>query len=309
MQEKWTKSINRLFLVMALSAIVAPILLSRVLIGLKMEWLLVVSQLLYLVPVLLYMAGKRIRPWEWMPFTRIPVSAFLMLLLFSLLLLPLVIFVNLISMLFVTNRAVEMSRGLSDNGFWLKLLLFAVMPAVSEEFMFRGIFYHAYRKKGVWMGALACGIVFGLLHLNFNQFSYALVLGIILCLVLEATGSIFGSMTVHFVINGWNVVLMAIQEPMEEMAQSLGSQAESVVLTREQILVSFGVYGVLALAASALAVCALIWIAKKCGRQEHMKWCFTRHERIPGEKKTFLTPCWAAGFCICVGYMLLSELL
>lgn len=309
MQEKWTKSINRLFFIMVLSAMVAPVLLAGVLANLNTEWLLVVSQLLYLVPVLIYIAVKRIRPWEWMPFTKIPLSAFLMLLLFSVLLLPLVIFINLISMLFVTNQVAEVSTGLTNNSFWLNLLLFAVMPAVSEEFMFRGIFYHAYRKKGVWMGALASGMVFALLHLNFNQFSYALVLGVIFCLVVEATGSIFGSMTVHFMINGWNVALMALQKPMEEMAQSLEGQAQSVTLTEEQLLISLGVYGVFALIATVLAACALVWIAKRCGRQEHMKWCFTRHEAIPGEKKTFLTPCWIVGCCICVGYMLLSELL
>lgn len=298
-----------MFLVLVICAIAVPMLLGRALAGLSTEWLLIVSQLLYLVPVLLYMAIKRVRPGEWMPFRGMPLSVFFMLILFSFLLMPVVTFINLCSMLFVANQVTEISVGLSGNSVLLNLLLMAVIPAISEEFMFRGIFYHAYREKGVLMGALACGIVFGLLHLNFNQFSYALVLGMILCLVVEATGSIFGSMTVHFVINGWNVLLMALQEPLQRMSQSMGEQTQSVAFTRQDLLVSLAIYGVLALVSFALAACALVWISKRCNRLEHMKWCFTRRKREPGEKRTFLTPCLIVAICICIGYMLLSEFL
>lgn len=296
-----------MFLVLVLSGIAVPLLLGRLLAGLSMEWLMVVSQLLYLVPVLLYMACKRVRPGDWMPFRKIKLSAFFMLVLFSFLLMPLVTFINLCSMMFVANQVTEISAGLQQNSVLFNLVLMAVIPAVSEEFMFRGIFYHAYREKGVLMGALASGIVFGLLHLNFNQFSYALVLGIILCLVVEATGSIFGSMTVHFVINGWNVLLMALSKPLQDMAQSVGGEAAGAAFTRQELLVSLGVYGVLALVCSSLAACALVWISKRCGRLEHMKWCFTRRKRAQGEARTFLTPCLVLAICICVGYMLLSE--
>lgn len=307
MQKKWIKSVNRLFLVLVLSGIVVPLLLGRLLAGLRMEWLMVVSQLLYLVPVLLYMACKRVRPGDWMPFRGIRFSAFFMLILFSLLMMPLVTFINLCSMMFVTNQVTEISVGLQQNSVLLNLLLMAVIPAASEEFIFRGIFYHAYREKGVLMGALACGMVFGLLHLNFNQFSYALVLGIILCLVVEATGSIFGSMTVHFVINGWNVLLMALSGPLQDMVQSMGGEVESVAFTRQELLLSLGVYGILALVCTSLAACALVWISRQCGRLEHMKWCFTRKKRVPGERRTFLTPCLVLAICLCVGYMLFSE--
>lgn len=293
---------------MIISAIFVPLIFGRFLNGMSMGQLLVVSQLIYLIPVLIYMAVMRARPGKWMPFQKIPVPAVLMLILFSVLLLPLVIFINLISMLFVENAVAGMNTGLQANSFLLNLLLLAIMPAVSEEFMFRGILYHGYRERGVLMGALACGIAFGLLHLNFNQFSYALVLGMVLCLVLEATGSIFGSMAVHFVINGWNVVLMEIQKNLSGLTASAQVQGTELAVSSTELLVALAVYGLFALVGTALAACTLVWIAKRCGRLEHMKWCFTPRRRQEGEKKTFITPCWIVGTGICLFYMLIAEL-
>ena len=45
------------------------------------------------------------------------------------------------------------------------------------------------------------GLIFGLMHLNFNQFSYGFVLGVIFAAVVEASGSIYASMAIHFLIN------------------------------------------------------------------------------------------------------------
>ena len=49
--------------------------------------------------------------------------------------------------------------------------------------------------------ALMSGLIFGLMHLNFNQFSYGFVLGVIFAAVVEASGSIYASMAIHFLIN------------------------------------------------------------------------------------------------------------
>ena len=67
--------------------------------------------------------------------------------------------------------------------------------------------YGAYRQRakttGIWLSALA----FGLFHLKFNQMLYAVYLGIVLALMVEATGSIYTSMLMHFLLNGFNVTM------------------------------------------------------------------------------------------------------
>ena len=63
------------------------------------------------------------------------------------------------------------------------------------------------------------------MHMNFNQFCYAFVPGIALGILLEATGSIFATMTAHFVVNGWSTALMAVSKLL--YGTSAGSSSTS----------------------------------------------------------------------------------
>ena len=56
------------------------------------------------------------------------------------------------------------------------MLVMAVLPAVSEEFLFRGILYNTYRKTSPILGVFLSALFFALLHGNFNQIPYALFL-------------------------------------------------------------------------------------------------------------------------------------
>lgn len=188
-----TKSINRLFLCMVLWALVSPYLLQGILSQLSMVQLSVAGEILFAVPVILYLVIRRIRPDTWIPFRKIGISTLLMSVLTGILLLPLVTFINAFSMLFATNYVSESSEQLVSNPFWVNLLIIAVIPAVMEELIYRGIFYHAYREKGVILGAVASAIVFGVMHRNLNQFFYAAVLGVVFCILVEITGSIYAS--------------------------------------------------------------------------------------------------------------------
>ena len=65
------------------------------------------------------------------------------------------------------------------------LLVMAVMPALNEEFLCRGILYGAYRHHSKKTGIFLSALIFGLLHLNFNQMPYAVYLGIVFALMVE----------------------------------------------------------------------------------------------------------------------------
>lgn len=301
-----TKSINRLFLCMVVWALASPILLQGVLSPLTTVQLSAAGEFLFAVPVILYLAIKRIRPKEWIPFRRIGLSTVLMSMLAGFLLLPLVTFINACSMLFATNYVSETSAQLMDNPVWVNLLVIAVIPAVVEELIYRGIFYHAYREKGVILGAAASAIVFGVMHRNLNQFFYAAVLGVIFCILVEITGSIYASMAAHFTINGWNVLLMAIQKPLAELAgEQAAAQAE---LTDEMLVAVVGVMGVLALVSTALAAGVMIWMTKHCKREPHMRWCFRKHELTEGTRRSFVTPSFVVTVVVAAAYMILLEI-
>jgi len=245
----------------------------------------VAGQLIILLPVLLFVLIKRVPIKEWIPFRRIGIPTIFMTILFTLLLLPLVSCLNLLSLFFVTNHLVNTQQGLQENSFWLNLLVLALIPAVLEEFTFRGIFYRAYREKGVLMAAIGCGVTFGLMHMNFNQFFYALVLGIAFCLLLEATGSIYATITAHFVLNGWSVVMMEVQKWLLSLTESLGQTTnQQTELTQDQMLIMFGVIAVIATVTTCIAGCVLVWIAKHNGRLECLKSCLRRKPTEAGEE-------------------------
>ena len=122
-------------------------------------------------------------------------------------------------------------------GYFPMLFVMAVMPAFNEEFLCRGILYGAYRQRakttGIWLSALA----FGLFHLNFNQMLYAVYLGIVLALMVEATGSIYTSMLMHFLLNGFNVTMnfMANQRLIADAAVNQQQVTESVSQTLSDV--------------------------------------------------------------------------
>ena len=299
-----TPRINRLFLATVIWALASSFLIGFFPFVYRMSrlQLMALSQLLYFLPVLVFLVVHKINPAEWMPFKRLPLSVIGMIVLYALLLLPMTTLLNLISMLFVKNALAGAQAELSAGSVWLNLLVIGLLPAVCEEFTFRGLYYNGYRQRGVWCAILGSAFAFGLMHLNFNQFCYAFALGVAFGLLLEATGSIFATMTAHFVVNGWNVVLMAITASSGSAA---GEQAEAAAEITIPILLSvISVYMVLAAVCTCLAAAVLYWIAKRCGRIPHMKWCFRRRMRRRKEPRTMFTPAFVAAFVIALVYMI-----
>jgi len=148
---------------------------------------------------------------------------------------PVVAILNSFSMLFVKNQVAAVMPYMMKLGYFPMLLVMAVMPAVNEEFLCRGILYGAYRQQSKKAGICLSALIFGLFHLNFNQMPYAVYLGIIFALMVEATGSIYTSMLMHFLLNGFNVTINFIANRMitsySNENQTFSQTAESVSQT------------------------------------------------------------------------------
>lgn len=304
-----TPKINRLFLGTVIWILLSGIFAGFITFVRSMDaiQLMLLSQILYLIPVIVFMAVNKIDPRKWMPFKPLKLSVIAMVVLYALLMIPVTSWLNLLSMLFVRNAFESSQAELVQNSLWINLVVMAIIPPICEEFTFRGLYYNGYRQRGVWCAVLGSALAFGLMHMNFNQFCYAFVLGIAFGILLEATGSIFATMTAHFVINGWSTVLMAVSKLLTRIDSS-GSSAASgadTQLTTQMMISAINVYSVIAAICIFTAAGVLIWIAKHCGRYEHLKWCFRRRQKRPGEPKTMFTPAFVAAAVIVVIYMIL----
>lgn len=168
---------------------------------------LVMGEVLVGLPALVYCLAFRERPFDGRFRARLRFPVVLLLILLGLASMPLAWFINSITILFTSNQVAEVVTETRTNPLWLNLIFIAVIPAVVEELIFRGIFYSAYSRINPVRGMLLSGLLFGLMHLNLNQIAYAVPLGILLALVLEMTGSFLAPMVVHFTINGFNTGL------------------------------------------------------------------------------------------------------
>ena len=81
------------------------------------------------------------------------------------------------------------------------VIAYAVLPAICEEFIFRGILCHEYEKGGVTRAVIVSSVFFALLHFDIQNLPMYLFSGVILAMTLYSTRSLFGAMLAHFLYN------------------------------------------------------------------------------------------------------------
>ncbi len=223
---------------------------------------LLLSQLIVLVPAVLFLFGTRTDPGRLIAHNRPKFTTTLLVVVFTFLCMPAIIAVNAFSMLFVDNEVAGLQSYMLSVPWWQILLM---------------------------VGIIGPALLFGLTHLNFNQMSYAVLVGIVSVLLLEGSGSIFYSMLFHICINTTNVVQMLVQKAQG----TIMSQEESMAYIertmqmpyKQALAVSVSVYAVIAAGAAALAGCLLYLIVKKENRVQHMQQLLHGNT---GEKRTKL---------------------
>ena len=91
---------------------------------------------------------------------------------------------------------------LSINNVGLEFLLTALIPGFCEEVLHRGMYMRGSQKQGYTRyGLLFSSILFGLMHLNIQQFFYAAILGSLMGIVVIVADSIYPAMIIHFMNN------------------------------------------------------------------------------------------------------------
>ena len=100
----------------------------------------------------------------------------------------------------------------------LNICLIALMPAICEEIFFRGFILTSFRcNKESYVGAIiASGILFGIMHMDFIRIIPTSILGMTFAYAVCKTNSIFVSMFMHFLNNGFAVVLTHISSNILE---------------------------------------------------------------------------------------------
>lgn len=119
----------------------------------------------------------------------------------------------------------------------LNILIFAVLPAVLEEMLFRGYILRVLRPYGGRFAIVTSSLLFGLMHGNILQIPFAFLVGLACGWLVLRTGRVWPAMLLHFLNNF--------------MAQILeyGSLYQTEAQYQKTLLIVFSLLGILGLAA------------------------------------------------------------
>ena len=96
---------------------------------------------------------------------------------------------------------------LDGFGFFGVLLVVALLPAVMEEMMFRGVLLHGLRSFKTGWAVVVCGALFSLYHQNPAQTIYQFCCGACFALVAVRAGSVLPTVIAHFLNNAFILIL------------------------------------------------------------------------------------------------------
>jgi len=169
-----------------------------------------------LIPGLIYFFISRENIKKTLYIKKISLKNIILIVIMAILIQPAANFISAVSSFIFPNNASEAIGSISQIPLWEFILISAILPAVFEECIFRGIILSGCRSTGIAKSAIISGLFFGIMHLDPHQFIYAFLIGIFLGLFVTYTGSIFSSIIAHFTINGTQGILAYISESIQK---------------------------------------------------------------------------------------------
>lgn len=107
----------------------------------------------------------------------------------------------------VQNAMVNLVTG---GSLWVTAIFTVVCAPIFEEFLFRKLICGRVIKYGEGITVVVSGLLFGLFHMNFNQFFYAFFLGCFLAFIYVKTGNLKYTILLHMILNFFGSVLGAV---------------------------------------------------------------------------------------------------
>lgn len=306
--------------------------------GLPVFAMILVPQGLIIIPVILYVIITKQNFLKLIRFRKMNIWSLLLVIPLVYMIQPLLICINAFSMAFSTNVISDTMGSIVETMPYIAgLSLMALLPALVEEITFRGVLLNSFhRDSNPWPAILFSAVCFGCMHMNLNQMAYALVLGIIMGIILEASGSILSTMLVHFIFNGTSVSLLYLLPKFAvwyvNTLEENGMTLEQVGLTQQDIdsLINVGqsteaaapgqmlqtgaMMLIPALIGLALAGLVIYLIAYLNKRHLILKGMFTKKspeqkQAMAADKVRIMNPALGIAIGICVVFSIIVEIL
>lgn len=170
---------------------------------------------IFIIPAILSAFLFSKKPWSYLCFEKVKFQTILKTFIIVLISLPAINLLASINQLIpMSDWMVEMERKaeaitkafLLTDSIWaylVNILMIAILPAVGEELIFRGILQRRLVEftRSRWIGILLAAALFSAIHMQFQGFIPRFALGVAFGYLLEVTGSIWVPIAAHFFNN------------------------------------------------------------------------------------------------------------
>ena len=115
------------------------------------------------------------------------------------------------------QEAVTLVRETSDVGLLVAMAVTAIIFApITEELIFRGYLYPVVKRfTDRWFASIFSGVLFGVIHFNVMALPMLALVGVILAVIYERSGSLWVPIGCHAAFNATSVGLMLISRAFE----------------------------------------------------------------------------------------------
>lgn len=104
---------------------------------------------------------------------------------------------------FIKGEPVEntLMTVVGQGNIWISAIYIVLLAPVFEELLFRKLICDRVVKYGQGAAIIMSGLIFGLFHMNFNQFFYAFLIGCFFAFIYVKTGNLKYTIGLHMIVN------------------------------------------------------------------------------------------------------------
>ncbi len=127
-----------------------------------------------------------------------------------------ILFLSYINTIFpldkIPGKYDDLIQTIMGGNYFITILAVGIFGPIMEEIVFRGFILKELRKIIPTTGAIIVqALLFGLIHLNILQSSYAFIIGLVLGIAFIATKSLYAPIIIHLSFNTLNVILSKVE--------------------------------------------------------------------------------------------------
>lgn len=148
-----------------------------------------------------------------------------------------------------------------------------VYAPIFEELLCRATVYRNNEIMGQPFAIVISGLFFGLIHMNYTQIPFAMVLGGLFAFMYAKTRSIFPAIIVHFIINSFSTTLMLCYSSVGLNTETLKTMenAEVTELMLQNIPEMLLVFGIILLIFALIATGVVFFIIELVKNRKQLK--------------------------------------